>query len=267
MKKFFSEPYVHFLLIGAVLYLLYSFASINDSRFSEKIITISSFQKEKLKNDFFSKWQRMPNAEELSLLYEEYFFQEVMLKEAVAMQLEKKDNVVRVRLLDKMRKILTSSMTYGEPGEEELLEYYSTHKNFYREAEKISLVHIFVEKEKEALLSELIDTLHRNSTSSCQNTLYGSSPVGPIDKKTLSSDFGNYFAGQIWMLKPRVWFGPVRSKKGVHAVCIIKKTGGKILPFDEAEELVYRDFLHDRELSALRKAYIKLVLPYRLEVE
>ncbi|OQX60526.1 MAG: hypothetical protein B5M52_00120 [Helicobacteraceae bacterium 4484_230] len=271
MKRLLSEPYVHFLIIGLLLYLLYSVVGQNGVQPEKKRVSINSFQQEKIKKDFFQRWQRVPNDVELEFLYKEYFRQEVMLDEAVAMQLEKKDKVVRDRLLDRMDKVLASSVSQAEPDEEELQEYYRTHKDSYRIGGKIIFFHIFADKKREAVLSELLDTLWQYDISPRKgiefgDTFSGSSRIGPADEKTLSAKFGNYFAGRVRLMPRGEWSGPVRSKYGVHLVYIIEKTGGEILPFDEVEELVYRDFIRERQIRGLRDAYDRLVSRYRLEV-
>ena len=80
MKKILREPLLHFLLIGALLFLVYG--AVNTEQ-NENDILID----DNLINELAAKWElkrnRQPNLQELTGLIEQYIEQEVLYQEAI----------------------------------------------------------------------------------------------------------------------------------------------------------------------------------------
>ena len=97
MKKLLREPLVHFLLLGAGLFV--AFGLVGERTGSEPgEIVVTQGQIESLAIGFARTWQRPPTDRELEGLIQDYIREEVYYREAMALGLDKDDTVIRRRL-------------------------------------------------------------------------------------------------------------------------------------------------------------------------
>ena len=93
MKNLFKEPLVHFLIIGAGLFLLFGLFN-NPAESESGRIVISTGQIDYLKANFTRTWQRSPTEKELQGLIDSYVRDEIFYREASAMGLDRDDSGV-----------------------------------------------------------------------------------------------------------------------------------------------------------------------------
>ncbi len=102
-KKILHYRAVHFILIGFALFGMERVAS----RFLEKsertIVQISSDQIQSLRRDFVKQIGHEPSKEQLNALIHEAIDDEILVREARRLLLDKGDESVRLRLITKMR--------------------------------------------------------------------------------------------------------------------------------------------------------------------
>ena len=102
MKRIFKEPLVHFLLLGAGLFLVFSLMSKPGNTPGSGNIIVTQGQIEHLAEGFTRAWQRPPTSEELAGLVRDWVREEICCREAMALGLDKDDTVIRRRLRQKM---------------------------------------------------------------------------------------------------------------------------------------------------------------------
>ena len=116
MKTFVREPLVHFLLLGAVLFIAYGLLSKPGSSDGPGKITVTHGQIENLVSGFAKAWQRPPTSEELAGLVRDLVREEVYCREAMTLGLDKDDTVIRRRLRQKMNSFrMTSPLCLNRP--------------------------------------------------------------------------------------------------------------------------------------------------------
>ena len=196
----------------------------------------------------------------------------MLIDEALALNIERRDAKIRERLLEKMRFILANEQSLAEPDEAELKNYYRAHREDYRDPRKVHFFHIYASLDWEAALARMIELLDANDTPPAQASRYGETfglgnEIGPMDIETLTKLFGNYFSGRIVRLRTGVWQGPIRSREGVHAVYLIAKEGGNYFSFEEVEDRVYQDMIQARRREATMRALNKIRRSFRKRIE
>jgi hypothetical protein len=102
MKKFYKEPLLHFLIIGAMIFVLFSIVNKEEDIVSGNKIVVSTVEIERLSNNWSKKWNRSPTETELRGLVDSYIKEEVYYREALALGLDKNDTILRRRLMQKM---------------------------------------------------------------------------------------------------------------------------------------------------------------------
>ena len=104
MKRLLREPLLHFLFIGAVLFgIYYHLQPAHESAASSKQIQLSLDDIAQLALLFQSQWKREPTAPELERLMETKVQTEILYREALAMGLDKDDEIVKRRMAQKMQ--------------------------------------------------------------------------------------------------------------------------------------------------------------------
>jgi len=274
IREWIAEPYIQFLLTGLVIYFLYgiSGSAQNRQQQQKKEIVVTSGMQQHLKDIFQNEWQRTPTKEELALSIERYYDEEMMLEEALALHLERRDPAIKKALLTKMHQIILSSLSVQEPDEAALYRYYRAHIDRYSQVETIHFVHIFALEAHRKGLDQWAEILKNHPIMPKKNMAYGDSfpegnDIGPVSMDRVATLFGRYFAHEISGMPEQQWFGPVRSSKGFHMVYIVQKGGGKPLAFDEVESRVYRDFLAEKREKGMQVSMRKIARSYRRKVE
>ena len=125
MRSFLRDPLLHFLLIGAALFLIFELSDDPAGPESGRIV-ISSGQIEFLRANFTRTWKRPPSDKELKGLVDNYVHEEILYREALALGLDKNDRVVRQRLKQKVEMINDDLAGLADPSDEELQQYLLT---------------------------------------------------------------------------------------------------------------------------------------------
>ncbi len=100
--KLLREPLVHFLAIGAAIYLLYGVFAEPAPEADDKTIVVSAGEVEWMQTAWQKRWNRLPTAAELDGLIQQYIRESVLYREALTMGLNKHDSVIRRRLAQKL---------------------------------------------------------------------------------------------------------------------------------------------------------------------
>ena len=96
VKRFLREPLVHFLAIGAALFLFFAW------RGGTGRIVVTRARIASLAAGFQRTWQRPPTAQEMKGMIDEYVREEAAVREAMATGLDRDDSIIRRRLKQKV---------------------------------------------------------------------------------------------------------------------------------------------------------------------
>ena len=117
MKNLMREPLLHFLLLGALIFVAFKFISRRDTSEPGKIL-ITQGRIESLATTFNRTWRRPPSGSELEGLIRDYVREEVFAREAVALGLDKDDTIIRRRLRQKLEFVSEDVTAQAEPTDE-----------------------------------------------------------------------------------------------------------------------------------------------------
>ena len=95
------EPLLHFLVLGAALFGLFSMVEKKGAEAPTKIV-ISASHVANLADRFARTWRRPPTQQELQGLVEDYIRDEIFYREGRAAGLDRDDTVIRRRVRQKM---------------------------------------------------------------------------------------------------------------------------------------------------------------------
>src|SRR5215208_1621964 len=105
--RLLKEPLLHFLALGALLFAVHTALDPGqEAATSAPVVRISAADAEWLRMMWTRQWRRPPTNTELTGLVADHLKEEVLAREAKALELDVGDTVVRRRLAQKMAFLL-----------------------------------------------------------------------------------------------------------------------------------------------------------------
>jgi hypothetical protein len=273
--KLLREPLVHFLLLGAALFLLFELAGDSERSEAERIV-VTSGRIRQLAQGWARTWQRPPTPEELKGLIEEYIKEEVYYREALAMGLDRDDLIIRRRMRQKLEFLTDDVVDSVAPEEEELRAYFDDHVETYRDPARVSFEHVYLSRERrgddaEEDAERLITQLNSGSPGLNPATLGDSFLLpGSFDDASTSEvdrQLGDGFCARMMELPLGRWAGPVESGYGLHVVRVAAWEEPGDPAFENVRDAVERDWQEARRKKAAAAFYRKLRERYTVTVE
>ena len=276
MKRILKEPLLHFLLLGAGLFIAYSLMSSPGRSNEPGKIVVTVGQVEHLAAGFARTWQRPPTDAELKGLIDDWVREEIATREAIAMGLDKDDTVIRRRLRQKLEFVSDDIAAQIEPTDADLNAYLQAHPESFRIEPRFTFSQVYLNPDKHGdnlardaakLLAQLRQAGGMADTSALGDSLllertYQSTPTGEVAKQ-----FGDEFAAKLGELSPGQWQGPIESGYGVHLVLVSERTEGRLPELAEVHDVVRREWDNARRLEGNGKFYQELLKRYTVTVE
>lgn len=276
MKRFLKEPLLHFLLLGAGLFLAFGLMPKGPGSSEPGKIVVTQGQIEHLATGFAKTWQRPPTAQELEGLVRDWVREEVYYREAMALGLDKDDTVIRRRLRQKMEFVSEDVAAQAEPSDADLTAYVQTHPDAFRVEQKYTFRQVYLDpvKRGEALatdVTKLIAQLNADGKSSDATALGDSFLLDPqfdaVPASEIAKRFGNEFATRLGELPAGQWQGPVESGYGVHLVLVTERTQARLPELSEVRDAAKREWTNAKRLEANEKFYETLLKNYVVTIE
>jgi peptidyl-prolyl cis-trans isomerase C len=228
--KFLREPLVHFLFIGAALFMLYAFWGQQDAEKKDREITITTGEINWLTDAWQKRWARPPTLEEKEGLIKQYLREIILSREAIAMGLDKDDSVIRRRLAQKLEFLSNDLITPQPPTEDELQDYFKEHIKQYQAPDLVTMTHVFIDPDLRGDQT-LIDAetikikLHAMNEPPRDARAYGDpfmlqSYYPERSEAELLKLFGSGFARSVFELEPQQCHCTVLSGFGTHLVFV-----------------------------------------------
>jgi hypothetical protein len=275
VKRILKEPLLHFLLLGAGLFLAYSLMPKNSGSEPGKII-VTQGQIEHLVDGFTKAWQRPPAPEELTGLIRDRVREEVYCREAMALGLDKDDTVIRRRLRQKMEFVSDDLAAQTEPTDAELNAYLTAHPDKFRVESQFTFRQVYLNPEKHGtnlasdttqLLAKLNQPGGGASFTTMGDPFMLDNNFTAVPASEISKQFGDKFTAKLSGLQPGQWQGPVESGYGVHLVSISERTEGHAPALAEVRNAVRREWDDFQRLEANEKLYQELLKHYTVTIE
>jgi len=272
MKKWHKEPLLHFLIIGAFIFVVFSIVNKDEIDVSGNKIVITAADIERLSSNWSKKWNRPPTEIELKGLVESYIKEEVYYREALALGLDQNDTILRRRLMQKMEFLSNDLAELNQPDETTLNKYFLNNQEKYELPAQVSFTHIYFSLDKrgakvvedaESVLSGL-DALRAPDKGDSFMLEYDFAQETPYEVERL---FGKNFAEQLFTLKANAWQGPIESGYGLHLVRISEKTDARMPELASVIEKVRTDLMFERRQKTNKEIYERFKERYEIVVE
>ena len=285
MRSLFKEPLIQFLVIALLLLLGERLINADDYAYDQYHIEVDDavlLQFMQLRAKTFKPEEALQalqalSAEDRQRLVDDYAREEALFREAMALNLDKNDQIIRRRLIQKMDYLAQGFYDEAEPlTEDDLRNYYAEHREEYKKPASATFTHVFVSSERHgpdqanAMATELQKTLNaesvpfENAPRYGERFLYNRNYVNRDDDE-IGSHFGSQFQQRVFAFEVGdQWQGPVQSNYGWHLVLLVKNTPAYIPPLEEIAANVFADAQREQQQQIKRKSIEKLMAKYQI---
>ena len=145
------EPFVHFLFLGAALFTVSYCLS---GRGGTTRIEVTKEQVRRIAEDYRVQHGTLPTAKQLDDLVDHFVDDEIFYREALRLGLDKEDEVVRQRMVQKFSFLQLNVAVPEEPSDADLLRYYRDHLDKYRAADGLTFNEVRADVRRDYLQAE-----------------------------------------------------------------------------------------------------------------
>lgn len=275
LKKILKEPLLHFLLLGAVLFVLYQRTAGQTSTEPSKIV-VTQGQILSMAETFARTWQRPPTAAEWQGLIQDRVREEIYAREALSLGLDRDDTVIRRRLRQKMEFIADDVSAEVEPTAVELDAYLQAHRDAFRVEPRVAFSQVYLNpgKHGENLArdaAELVARLRQAGPQADISALGDQSLLEQdfslLSRADVAKQFGEEFAVNLTGVPLGQWQGPITSGFGAHLVFLRERIEGSLPPLADVREIVRREWANERRTRANEKYFQDLLKRYVVTIE
>jgi len=264
MKRIIREPLFQFLTIGALLFFMYGLINTEESR-NEIVVDTN------LINELAAKWElkrnRQPSLQELKGLVNQYIEQEVLYREALAMNLDHNDEIVKRRLAQKMEFLSDGLAESLQPTEEMLVTYYEEHKEDYKKSPIYTLEQVYFSEEKRSnVFEDAKSALKSENPEELGDNISLNSQYTTVSALKIARDYGSAFATALDSLPIGEWTGPIYSGFGVHIIFITEKKPAGYFTFNEVAEKVNVDYNYEASNDFRKELITSLLKNYTINI-
>jgi len=264
------EPLLHFAVLGAALFALHRWTAPPTP--TSQIIVTAALQRG-LRQEHLRRQGRLPTVAEEHALVDRYVDTEVMLREALALGLDRGDIIVRRRLVQKMEFLNQGLEPLPPPTDAELERFLAEHAERYLLATRVSLAHVFVSTSAHPSDAAAVAADLRERIAAGEDPARLGEPFlrgrefRAQTEGELGGIFGPEFARLVLALPVDEWAGPLASSFGLHLVRVTERSGGRRATVAEVRRELARDWDEERRAAMGRAALARLRQRYDVRVE
>ncbi len=225
-----------------------------------------------LSDQWAARWRRPPTNEELAGLIRGWVRDEILYREALERGLDRDDELVRRRLIQKMNGLARGLAEGLQPKEGDLRAFFEGHRVRYEIPARRSFSQVYVSltdgseeaEMRAARLLDLLPTMPKAEVASQGDPLVLPSEFSLVTIQEIASRFGLPFADSLFEVPIGGWAGPISSSFGLHLVKVTEEAPSHTPSFEEARERLLIDVGDERKVAAESELAAALVSQYEI---
>ncbi len=263
------EPLLHFLLIGAALFLLYGVISPGDA--AGRKIVISQAKVDDMVRQYAQLWGGPPKPEQLTAMIETAVRDEILYREGLAQGLERDDPVIKRRIRQKVEVMAEEEGADAAPTDAVLDAHLQNHRDTFLTPAMVSFDQVYFNPQGPDTPASVAAARARLNAGASAAGMGQQSMLPPhvtaADTDLVARDFGSDFAKALVKLPVGQWSGPIGSGVGVHLVRLTALAPPKVPPLADVRAKVVREWENDRRLAAKEASYARARARYDVVIE
>lgn len=270
------SPLTIFIVLGLVLFGIDRLIQGVSEPYADDQYTIhvSSAQQLALSQAFQAEHGRPPNPEELQAKLAFWLDEQMLYREAMALNLDRSDTIVRRQLAQKMRLLLTQRTATTSVSNEDLQQWLDKHPQRYGTPAAIDFEQVFLSRGKQGqalpavagkIHAELL--AHPTDWQRLSDPFVSGLSFHHASLVSLRNDFGRDFAQAVFAITEAGWQGPIASNLGLHFVRVIGRSAFQPVQLDDVREQVLTDYRQEQQRLATDKALNEIKARYRIHFD
>ncbi len=271
MRKWWREPLVHFILIGALLFVGHYIWAQHVSK-QDYTIHVSASEIQRQAEIFASENQRQPSDEDIQALIFAHVEEQILMREAQRLGLEADDTIIRRRLAQKMRFMINEDTPPDLPNDAILKAWFEENAALFVQPEQRAFIHVYFSpgshNDVSAAANEALSRINDQNWKTLGDPFIESNSVTMIDADGLTRKYGKNFTDKLFALPIQDdWQGPISSAFGLHLVRIVDHQSKDTPDFERARPDVERVWQEQSLRAANEQRLVDLLEKYKVEVE
>jgi hypothetical protein len=274
-RGWLREPLLHFLLAGALIFVIFQLlnptANLTD-RTTRIVLTKDDLRQ--LAMQWLAQGRTPPTADQMRALIEQKVSEEILFREALALGLDKDDEIIKRRLAQKMGFLAEDIAALQHPGDAELRAWFAQNSGRFSLPARVSFRHLYFSFDRPGAHDRAAAVLDKIAGKSADapdvaataDTFMFKDYYAERTSEQIAKEFGPDFAKSVFALGPGAWQGPVQSGYGWHLVFVDGIEPGRLPAFEEVEPEVKSAWLDQKQremkqvaLQAMRARYTVIV--------
>lgn len=274
IRRLAADPLIHFLALGAAMFVAFGTIATRGDAPDDGAIVVTPGKVEQLGSIFARAWQRPPTEAELEALVADWVREEVAVREALRLGIDRDDTVIRRRLRQKFEFMAAGIAALAPPTDDQLRAHLDSNAEAYRIDPRLSFRQVFLSADRgdglavaaEDLLVALRSDPGADASALGDRTMLAHAHPD-LSEREIAAIFGPRFAAAVVDLPPGTWVGPIESGYGRHLVIVDARRGGRAPTLEEVRDLVERDVAAMRQADALDALYAGLLDRHEVVIE
>lgn len=259
------EPLTHFVAIGLAIFVVSHVIEARQSRYN---IQFGEAELQRIATSYAQQYGAPPSPEQMRTMVGNAVREEIYLREGLALELDRNDEIVRRRIAQKFDFLQQDQAAPREPSAAQLAAWYAAHKERFAQVRRVSFEQRYFAPDRRgeaAAKAQARAALEAAGSAGVQGDAF----PGPPTAVALSRDEidriygGNGFGDAIFKAPLGRWAGPLRSGFGWHVIRLTEDRPARTRSLAEAEGDVRRDWIeadrrarNDAAWQALRARYV-----------
>lgn len=266
-NRWWREPFVHFVALGALLFATapwWSADTVDDS-----VIAVSAETQQRLNALWEIEALRPPGAEDRAAILADHVREEALVREATRLGLADGDTVVRRRLAQKMTELIHDTVALDEPDDAALKAWFAKNAQRFNAPERRSFVHVFFKDNADVAARVANARAQLNSGSQWQqlgDAFIEKRSYSDMNQGEVTRIFGREFAERLFAVSPKAWQGPLSSALGTHLVRVVSIAPAVPAQFEAEREAIRAGYLDEKRREANSEAVNKVLARYEVSI-
>lgn len=266
------EPFFQFIVLGFLIWTAIDYWNAHHDRHT---VHLGRVERQRIVSAYLQQFGQPPTPEQLRGLIDRFVREEIFLREGFALNLQKDDEIVRRRIVQKYEFLQTDLRVPDSPGPGVLERWFEQNKLRYLTPDRIAFAHVYFSADRvgdiaaKARAGSALMTLRLNHTSRASDL--GDGFPGPSDVNALAPDdaarlFGrSELSEQLFKAPVGQWVGPYRSGYGWHLIYVTGHFPSVLPPLSEIRDRVLADFMDEERRVLNEQGYEKLRAQYTVD--
>jgi len=265
--RWLREPLLHFMLLGG---LLYAASRVFAPGATDMHIQVDAARVERLVRLYQLQTGAAPTNAQREQLIADFVRDEVLYREARKLGLDKGDEMVRRRLVQKMDFLNSNIANLEMPSEAQLRAFHRENAAQFTEPARLSFTHVYFSPDGRspgAARAAAAAALAAHLASSADIAQGDRAPVASqfdtVGRDEVQLTFGHSpIVDALMQAQPGQWVGPVESGYGWHLVRVIERQNPVPTSFEQAKAAVTEAWQREAGQHAERTRLAALMRQY-----